>query len=72
MALLNKGSTLKAITLAFCLIYFLINTGSLKFPGSTSSIILSNLLRSAFEASKIKSLSASFNLTLNSFLGDTY
>ena len=40
-----------------------------QFPGSSSSIILSNLFKSASAASKIKSLSASFNFTLNSFFG---
>ena len=45
-ALLNNGSTLKATTLAFCLMYFLIKTGKRKDPGSNSSIILSNLFKS--------------------------
>ena len=71
-ALLNSGSTLNATTLAFCLMYFLIKTGKRKVPGSSSSIILSNLFKSDSVSLKTKSLSASFSFTLNSFYGCTY
>ena len=71
IALLNKGSTLKATTRAFCLMYFLIKTGKRKFPGSNSSMILSNLFKSDSASSKIKSLSAS-SVLLYMLFSDEY
>ena len=59
--LLNIGSTLKATTRAFCLIYFLIKTGKRKLPGSSSSMILSNLFKSDSRGEAVVPITGSRN-----------
>lgn len=61
---LNLESTLKAITQAFCLIYFLIRMSRRRLPGSISSISLSNLFKSALDSSKDESLVSVFHTDL--------